>query len=257
LLTTLKEEARRVDSRVAKPAQALFCKGEERMRRILSLFWVVILAACATPVHDPLLVYQSQTNEAMTPQEEYMIQTGDQLDIKFFYNSELNESVVVRPDGRISLQLLGQTKVHGMTPSQLENLLKERYVSQLAKPEVAVIVRSFNMQKVYVDGHVVKPGTFPLLGFMTVMQSISEAGGLKDGARKKEVLIIRRGENGKPVVLRINLDKAMSGEDMSQNIYLAPFDIVFVSKSAIGNVNEFVDLYLRKNIPIGIGYGIP
>ena len=229
------------------------------MRMLLCLFLVVLLVACATPVQNPIPVYESQMNEALTPQADYKIQTGDQLDIKFFYNSELNESAVVRPDGRVSLQLLSQIKVHGMTPSQLENLLKEGYASQLAKPEVAVIVRSFNMHKVYVDGHVVKPGAFPLLGFMTVMQSISEAGGLKDGARKKEVLIIRRGENGKPVVLRINLDKAMSGEDMSQNIYLAPFDIVFVPKSGIGNVNQFVDLYLRKNIPIGVGvgYGIP
>ena len=229
------------------------------MRLILSLSLVFFGAACATPMHDPLPVYQSQTNGAMTLQEEYRIQKGDQLDIKFFYNSELNESVVARPDGKITLQLLGEISVFDKTPSDLENLLKERYASQLAKPEVAVIVRSFNMQKVYVDGHVVKPGAFPLLGFMTVMQSISEAGGLKDGARKKEVLIIRRGENGKPVVLRINLDKAMSGEDMSQNIYLAPFDIVFVPKSGIGNVNQFVDLYLRKNIPIGVGvgYGIP
>ena len=229
------------------------------MRMLSCLSLVVLLVACATPVQNPIPVYESQMNEALTPEADYKIQPGDQLDIKFFYNSELNESVVVRPDGRISLQLLSQINVHGMTPSQLENLLKEGYASQLAKPEVAVIVRSFNMHKVYVDGHVVKPGAFPLLGFMTVMQSISEAGGLKDGARKKEVLIIRRGENGKPVVLRINLDKAMSGEDMSQNIYLAPFDIVFVPKSGIGNVNQFVDLYLRKNIPIGmgVGYGIP
>jgi protein involved in polysaccharide export with SLBB domain len=229
------------------------------MRALLSLSLVIFLAACATPVHLPVPVYESQMNEALTPQADYKIQTGDQLDIKFFYNSELNESVVVRPDGRISLQLLGEIKVHDMTPSQLENLLKERYVSQLAKPEVAVIVRSFNMQKIFVDGHVVKPGALPLIGFMTVMQSISQAGGLKDGAKKKEILIIRRGDQGKPVVLKVNLSKAMSGKDMSQDIYLAPFDIVFVPRSAVGDVNQFVDTYLRKNIPVGagVGMGIP
>jgi protein involved in polysaccharide export with SLBB domain len=229
------------------------------MRSILSLFLVLFLAACATPVHNSLPAYQSQTNGVMTPQEDYRIQTGDQLDIKFFYNSELNESVVVRPDGRISLQLLSEIKVHDMTPSQLEDRLKERYVSQLAKPEVAVIVRSFNMQKVFVDGHVVKPGALPLIGFMTVMQSISQSGGLRDGARKGEILVIRRGDQGQPVVLKVNLKKAMKGEDVSQDIYLAPFDIVFVPKSAIGDVNQFVDLYIRKNLPIGagVGYSIP
>jgi protein involved in polysaccharide export with SLBB domain len=198
-------------------------------------------------------------NEALTPQGDYRIQTGDQLDIKFFYNSELNESVAIRPDGRITMQLLGEIKVHDMTPSQLENLLKEQYGSRLSHPEVSVIVRSFNMQKVFVDGQVARPGAFPLLGFMTVMQSISQAGGLKDGARKNEIIVIRRGDQVKPVVLKVNLKKAMSGKDMSQDIYLAPFDIVYVPRSTIGNVNDFVDSYLRKNIPVGagVGMGIP
>lgn len=225
------------------------------MRTLLCFFLVVLLVACATSVQNPMPVYESQMREALTPQADYKIQTGDQLDIKFFYNPELNESAAVRPDGRISLQLLGEIKVHDMTPSQLENLLRERYDSQLAKPEVAVIVRSFNLHKVFVDGEVNKPGTFPLIGFMTVMQSISQAGGLKDVARKGNVLVIRRGHEGRPVVLKVNLRKAMSGKDMSQDIYLAPFDIVFVPKSAIGDVNHFVDFYLKKNIPIGVGLG--
>lgn len=229
------------------------------MRALLSLSLVIFLAACATPVHPPVPVYESQMNEALTPQGDYRIQTGDQLDIKFFYNSELNESVAIRPDGRITMQLLGEIKVHDMTPSQLENLLKEQYGSRLSHPEVSVIVRSFNMQKVFVDGQVARPGAFPLLGFMTVMQSISQAGGLKDGARRNEILVIRRGDQGKPVVLKVNLKKAMSGKDMSQDIYLAPFDIVYVPRSTIGNVNDFVDSYLKKNIPVGVGlgYGIP
>ena len=229
------------------------------MRPILYLSVIIGLAACATPVQNPIPVWEAKAGDPLIPQADYRIQTGDQLDIKFFYNSELNESVAVRPDGRISLQLLGEISVHGVTPSQLENLLKDRYSSQLANPEVAVIVRAFNMQKVFVDGHVVKPGAFPLVGFMTVMQSLSQAGGLKDGAKRKEILVIRRDEQGKPAVLKLNLDKALSGEDMDQDIYLSPFDIVFVPRSTIGNVNQFVDLYIRKNLPFGagVGYSIP
>ncbi len=229
------------------------------MRLMLYLFLVTVLAACAAPVQTPITIRESREGDLSTPQADYRIQTGDQLDIKFFYNSELNESVAVRPDGRISLQLLGEIPVHGVTPSQLENLLKERYTGQLARPEVTVIVRSFNMQKVFVDGHVVKPGALPLVGFMTVMQSLAQAGGLKDGARKNEILVIRRDAQGTPVVLRPNIEKAMSGEDMEQDIYLAPFDIVFVPRSMIGNVNQFVDLYIRKNLPFGagVGYSIP
>lgn len=228
------------------------------MRTLLCLSLVVLLVACATPMPSPTPFYESQMDEGSTPQADYKLQIGDQLTIKFFYNNELNEEVAVRPDGRITMQLLGEISVYGLTPSQLENLLKEQYASRLSHPEVSVIVRSFNMHKVFVDGQVGKPSALPLLGFMTVMQSISQAGGLKDGA-KKEILVIRRGEQGKPVVVKVDLNKAMSGKDVSQDIYLAPFDIVYVPRSAVGDVNQFVDLYLRKNIPIGagIGMGIP
>ncbi|OPY68865.1 MAG: Polysialic acid transport protein KpsD precursor [Syntrophorhabdaceae bacterium PtaU1.Bin034] len=239
----------------------LFIKNNPLAKAILSLSLAVGLVACAAPAaHNPdrVMEMESRTGGTAAAQADYKIQAGDQLDIKFFYNSELNEALVVRPDGRISLQLLGAIKVQGLTPSELEAMLKKRYVSRLAKPEVTVIVRSFNMHKVFVDGHVVKPGGFPLVGFMTVMQSISQAGGLRDGARKKEILVIRRDDLGKPTVLKVNLDKAMEG-DMEEDIYLAPFDVVFVPKSAIGNVNQFVDLYIRRNLPINtnVGYAVP
>lgn len=225
------------------------------MRSILYLLLITGLATCAAPPQHAIVVREATHEDGPIPLADYRIQAGDQLDIKFFYNSELNESVAVRPDGRISLQLLGDITVHDMTPSQLENMLEERYSSQLAIPEVSVIVRSFNMHKVFVDGHVMKPGALPLVGYMTVMQSISQAGGLRDGARRKEILVIRRNHLGRPVVIRLNLDKAMTGEDMNQDLYLAPFDVVFVPRSTIGNVNQFVDLYIRKNLPFGAGVG--
>jgi len=229
------------------------------MKSILFLSFLIFLGACGASSFDTVRVPESPATGALEPQADYRIQAGDQLDIKFFYNNELNESGAVRPDGRISLQLLGQIKVNDMIPAELENLLKEQYAPHLATPEVAVIVRSFNMHKVFVDGYVVKPGTLSMVGYMTVMQAISQAGGLRVGSREEEILVIRRSDQGKPVVLRVNLAKAMSGEDMSQDIYLAPFDVVFVPRSAIGDVNHFVDLYIRRNLPInaGVGFSVP
>lgn len=224
------------------------------MKTALSLFAIIFLAACASNV-NPLQHFEPAAEVSGRPQSEYRIQVGDQLDIKFFYNSELNESVQVRPDGKISLQLLGEIIIYNMTPSELENMLKEKYSPHLATAEVAVIVRAFNMQKVYVDGEVARPGALPLVGFMTVLQSISQAGGVKSNARTGEVLVIRRGEGGKPVVLKVNVNRAAKGKDMSQDVYLAPFDIVYVPRTAVGDVNQFVDNYIRKNIPIGVGTG--
>ncbi len=178
---------------------------------------------------------------------------GDQLDIKFFYNSELNEQVTVRPDGRISLQLVDEIMVAGLTPAQLKDLLTKKYVSELDNPESAVIVRSFGGRMVYVDGEVNKPGMLNMIAPMTVLQSLSQAGGVKDTAKRNEILIIRRGLDNKPVVLVVNMKKVIDGTETSQDLTLMPFDIVYVPKSGIANVNVWVDQYLRKNIPIGAG----
>jgi protein involved in polysaccharide export with SLBB domain len=177
------------------------------------------------------------------------------MDIKFFYNPELNEQVTVRPDGRISLQLAHEIMAAGLTPAELTDLLTRTYSSEVDKPEITVIVRSFSGQMVYVDGEVNKPGMLNMIAPMTVLQSLSQAGGVKDTAKRDEIVIIRQGLDNKPVVLLMNMEKVIDGTETSQDLTLMPFDIVYVPKSNIANVNIWVDQYIRKNIPMGIGFG--
>lgn len=225
------------------------------LARVTFLFISLVLFACAPVVKNPApLPYQAAQNGPYIEQE-YRIQVGDQLDIKFFYNPELNELVTVRPDGRISLQLVHEIMVAGLTPSELTDSLTQKYAPELKKPEITVIVRSFGAHKIYVDGEVNKSGMFPLMGLMTVMQAISQAGGMKDTARTSQLVIIRRGADHKPLVLQVNAEKVIDGTDVSQDIVLKPFDIVYVPRSPIANVNIWVDQYIRKNIPIPISTG--
>jgi len=228
------------------------------MQKIVTIGFLICLylAGCAPVVKNPTPITSPgiQTTYPHTDQE-YKLQVGDQLDIKFFYNHELNEQVIVRPDGRISLQLAHEVMVAGLTPSELTQLLTQKYAPELRKPEITVIVRSLGAYKIYVDGEVTKPGMFPLIGFTTVLQAISQAGGMKDTARTSEVVIIRRGEFNKPLAFQVDLRKVIDSTDISQDIVLRPFDIVYVPKSPIANVNKWVDLYVRKNLPISISTG--
>ena len=213
---------------------------------------ILLLTACS-PVVQTVPPAQLQALQAAPPAEqEYKIQVGDQLDVKFFYNPELNDQVIVRPDGRISLQLLHDILVAGLTPQELTKLLTEKYAPEIKQPEIAVIVRSFGAQKIYVDGEVAKPGLVPILGLMTVLQAIAQAGGVKDTALTSDVTIIRRGAGNRPVAFAVNLKQALDGTDLSQDITLAPFDIIFVPRSPIADVNVWIDQYIRKNIPIPI-----
>jgi protein involved in polysaccharide export with SLBB domain len=189
---------------------------------------------------------------------EYRIQVGDQLDIKFFYNPELNEQVIVRPDGRISLQLIPEVVATDLTPAMLTKQLTQLYATDLKQPRVTVIVRGFGSQRVFVDGEVGKPGMVPILGLMTALQAIAEAGGMTRTARQSEVIIIRRGAANKPVAFTVDLKKARDGSDLSQDTALAPFDIIYVPRSRVANVNVWMDQYIRQNIPIpfSITYGL-
>lgn len=211
---------------------------------------MLLLTACSTGpvVKNPTPVGSPAATFSPKPAAEYRINPGDQLDIKFFYNPELNEQLVVRPDGKISLQLIDEVIAAGRTPAELTEELKQKYVDELATPQLTVIVRSFSAQKIYVDGEVSKPGVVELVGPLTVLQSISHAGGLKDTARTNEVVIIRRDNDYKPLAIPVNLRTVIDGTDMRQDLVLAPYDIVFVPKSPIGNAATWVDLYLRRTI---------
>jgi len=209
------------------------------------------LFACAGPRAPGV---SSMGLSARTVQPEYRLNPGDIIDVKFFYNPELNETIMVRPDGRISLQLANEVMAAGLTPEELRKALGVRYAKEINRPEISVIVRSFSMQRVYVDGEVFRPGMLPLAGPVTIHQAITAAGGFRETARRTDVIVIRQVQ-GKPVPLKVNMEEVLKNEDPSQDVLLAPFDIVYVPRSNIAEVNKFVDLYIRRNIPIGAGIG--
>ena len=225
--------------------------------RLVTLFlFALLVAACAPVVRNAVpLPLSSQSQPAAVM--EYRIQAGDQLDVKFFYNPELNEQILVRPDGRISLQLANDIMAAGLTPLQLTDQLKKHYSVEISKPEIAVIVRTFTSQRVFVDGEVNRSGLVPLNEPMTALQSISQAGGIKDTALLSGVIIIRRTADNKFAAMQLDLEKAIDNSDMSQDITLKSNDIVYVPKKTIANVNVWVDQYIRRNIPVNasVTYG--
>jgi protein involved in polysaccharide export with SLBB domain len=218
----------------------------------------LLLTACgttATTVRNPVSL-QEVAQVSGTVAKEYRIKSGDQLDVKFFYNPELNEQVLVRPDGRISLQLANDVMATGLTPLELTGELKKKYSAEIDKPEITVIVRTFTFQRVFVDGEVNKAGLVPLTDPMTVLQSIAQAGGMKDTALFKGVIVIRRTDDNKLVTMQLNLEEAIDNTDTKQDIVLMPNDIVYVPKTTIANIDVWVDQYIRRILPIspGIGY---
>ena len=189
----------------------------------------------------------------------YIIQAGDQLDIKFFYNPELNDSVTVRPDGKISLQLVDEVQAAGQTPAQLDDFLTEKYAKDLRKPVITVIVKSFASQRVYVGGEVNRQGFVNLAPGMNPLQAVIEAGGMKETADPAAVLLIRKGPENQPVPVRVDLQGTLDGTTKVSGIQLQAQDVVYVPKTFIAEANKFVkqyieDLLLFKGVSLGFSY---
>ncbi len=192
----------------------------------------------------------------------YVLAPGDEIEITFFRTPELNQRQIIRPDGLISLLGLdppdpAELQASDLTTGQLTDALAYAYRNELKQPTIGVAIRSFGSNVIYVAGEVNKPGAVALAGDMTALQAILTAAGVKSSGRPEEVLLIRPAEPGHAHWQILNLGKAFGQGDVSDDVRLAPRDIVYVPRSHIGNADEFVDLYIRRLLPIQPGINIP
>ncbi len=196
--------------------------------------------------------------EASPPRQgataEYVLRPGDEVEIKFFDTPELNERVVIRPDGRISFGLIDEVEAAGTTAAKLREIIVSEYSKLYKDVRVAVIVREFASQVVYISGEVATPKVMPLRGSMTVLQSIGAAGGFTNNAKASDVLIIRN-DAGKPVVFKVDMERVLArGEG---DILLQPLDVVYVPKTLIARVDLFVEHYINQIIPRAVSVSFP
>jgi len=197
---------------------------------VLSLY--LLLNGCSKKVIEPI-----DTRQVTSTTGDYYLRAGDTLDIKFFTTPELDETVIIRPDGKISLQLIDDVKAEGLTCAELDKILTEKYESHLNRAILSVIVKDFEGQKVYIGGDVYRPGTIEITGRVNALQAIFEAGGFKDDAKKSKVVIISRGPKNQPVVRSVNLKKAIKGKLPENEYLLKPFDVVFVPKTGLAKTD--------------------
>ena len=173
-------------------------------------------------------------------QETYFLQPGDNLDIKFFDNAELNENVTIRPDGKISLQIIDDIHAAGLTPAQLDESLTRAFTSQLKQPKLSVIVKAFGGQRIYVGGEVKSPQVLTVIGQINAMQAIFNSGGFTKDAKLSSVMIISKGKDNQPTARMVNLKKVLSGQSAGEDFTLRPFDMVYVPKTELAQADEFM-----------------
>ncbi len=157
----------------------------------------------------------------------YIIGEQDVLDIDVWQEKELSGPAVVRPDGKITLPLVGEIYVVGMTPVQLQTELMKRLEPFVTVPQVTVSVHEINSRKVYLMGQVLHEGVFHINSTTTVSQIIVQAGGLKEYAKRNKIYVLRS-VDGKQVRLPFKYDAFIKGQKNSQDLVLRPGDTVVV-----------------------------
>jgi polysaccharide biosynthesis/export protein len=157
---------------------------------------------------------------------QFTLGPSDVVHVNVWKNSELSQTVTVGPDGFISLPLLNDIHVAGMTANELARVLNIKLNDYIVNPQVTVSVVDIRSRQVYVLGQVGKPGSYPLVGPVNVLQLIAQAGGLSAYANRKGITVLRASKGGTEKI-RFNYNNVVHG-DGKQNVFLQPGDTVVV-----------------------------
>ena len=185
----------------------------------------ILASATSSPKQTPTLPDPSFSRGVP---DDYVIGAGDTLQISVWKEPEASVPVVVvRPDGKITVPLIKEVEVAGLTPAQAEQTITERLAKFIADANVTLVVATISSKKIYIIGAARKEGPLPYTYGMSVMQALSEAGGVTEYAKRKKIYILRT-ENGREYRLDFNYDDVVKGQSMEQNILLLPSDTVVI-----------------------------
>ncbi len=193
----------------------------------LSLLAFLGAASAQTP-KTPAAVGTSGTGATTSTANDYRLAAGDKLRIEVYKDAQLSQSLQVRPDGKITLPLVGDVAAAGRTSVELRDAIGDALKDYITNPVVTVIVVEATPQVVYVTGEVTKPGALPLLtGRMSVLQALAMAGGFTDFANKKDIRVLRKGASGMQT-LKFNYKDALDDGNSREPLQLQAGDTVIV-----------------------------
>ena len=160
--------------------------------------------------------------------DDYIIGPSDGLNINVWRDAELSKKVLVRPDGRITLPLIGEMQVSGLTAMNVQLLITQRLSEFVSKPIVTVTVEDVKSRSYVIVGKIVHPGSYELGKPTTVLEAIAIAGGLQDFAKTSKIYILTHSEDGSQVKLPFNYKKVITQRAPDENVYLKSGDTIVV-----------------------------
>ena len=201
------------------------------MKNKLSIATVMIAAVLLGCATKDLRVQEFQVaagtpDPSKPPEQFYVIGAGDTLNINVWKEPTLSGTVIVRPDGYITLPLINEVQVAGQTTANLRNTLEDKYKEFTTDPFVTIRVEAIASSEVFLVGQVTKAGAFPLSGNETLLQLLTRAGGLGIFADRSNIRVVRR-DGIRVTEYTVDYDAIIKG-DLKQDVLLRPGDRVIV-----------------------------
>jgi polysaccharide biosynthesis/export protein len=224
---------------------------------VLLLLGVSACAAAAPPrgeaLHRPVVPQGETAHRPSDDLAPYRLMPGDVVDVKLYHHPQLSDALKLRPDGYITLQLLGDVRASGLMPEELARDVQSRFAAHLPNAQTVVVVREFAAPVAYVGGEVTSPGPVSLLGGLTLSQAILMRGGPNRSAKLAHVLIVRHHGDGTEVI-EADANRILRGN--LSDVTLHPYDVIYLPTRRISQANAFVDEYINNLVPRALNFPV-
>ncbi len=199
-----------------------------------------LLIGLSIAVIAALLPAGGRADDGLQRRPRYILQPGDVLSLNYRYTPEYNQTVTIQPDGYVTLDLVGDVKLGGLTLDGAHDQIIQRASSRLNHPELDLNLKDFQHPYFVVAGEVLKPGKFELRENTTALQAIMEAGGFRDSAKDTKVLLFRRINQDTAEVRQLNLHDIDKTAGLEHDAELQPGDMLLVTRNKLEHFSRFM-----------------
>lgn len=200
----------------------------------------------AAEMPQPAMVYSDET-------PAYRFFPGDEVEVTIFSAPELSRTATIGPDGRLALPLIGAVRAADLTAEELRDALVSAYAVHLRMPELTVTPHSYASRQVFVGGEVARPGIYEMPANMDALQAVALAGGFLPSAHRRDVLVLSR-TTGVTTVTEVDLSMRAMRNGLPDARPLQRYDVVYVPRSRISQVNLFMQQYVRDALPVQFSF---
>lgn len=212
-----------------------------RLGQPASAIFTVVLATCQViPSMAAAQLDEGRGVALRLPDQRYELRPGDILGLDFPYVPEFNQAVTVQPDGYITLRVVGDVPAEGKTLPELREALRGHYATILREPAFTLGLENFELPSFIAGGHVGAPGKYELRSDTTVSQAVAIAGGFRSDALHSQVLLFRRTADGQTEVRELNVKEMLARDELLEDVYLLPGDMVWVPQNFISKIERFL-----------------